>query len=79
MKKDKGYISMIYDYSDVQDAMGEAITKIGKYKKPVFLQIGDIFMYIEPTMTIEEMWKSYEQRLRMQNIVLNQKTNKYER
>jgi len=77
MKKE--YISIQYDYSEIQAAMGEAVIKIGKYKKPVFLKIGDIFMYIEPNMTIKEIWDSYKQRLKMQNIVLNQKINKHEK
>ena len=74
------YISLTENhYSTFKESLADAFCTMWVQDKPVFFKIGDIFMYVEPNMTIKEVWRSYEKKVSMKYAVLERKTNKYER
>ena len=74
------YISLTENhYSTFKEGLADAFCTMWVQDKPVFCKSGDIFMYVEPNMTIKEVWRLYEKKVSMKYAVLERKTNKYER
>ena len=74
------YISLTKKhYSTFSEALTAAISTMRLHEKPVFFKIEDIFMYVDPNMTIKEILSSYEKKVDMRYAVLDRKINKYER
>ena len=63
----------------IEQALMKAKHMSVKYNQDVFMNVNDIFMYIEPKTDIKEALASYQQKLSLKYEVLNRGGNKYEK
>ena len=68
-----------YNYPELQNALVPVFRMIYANQKPVFVKVNNVYLYIEPTTTVNDILVSYKQRLEMKREVLERPINKYER
>lgn len=67
------------NYPTLQSALAPVFRMIYANQKPVFIKVNNVYLYIEPTTTVNDILVSYKKRLQIKHKVSEKTVNKYGR